>query len=114
MNGTFNIQHLTFNIPISPGRGIAKDFLPTTPLTGRMAEHPDRFLVARMIRGDEAAFSEFFDANFGALFRFAMPRVGADARTAEEVVQSTLCRAVRKLTTYRGEAALLTWLCTIC
>jgi RNA polymerase sigma-70 factor (ECF subfamily) len=79
-----------------------------------MAEHPDRFLVARMIRGDEAAFSEFFEANFGALFRFALPRVGGDAHAAEEVVQAALCRAVRKLDTFRGEAALLTWLCTFC
>ena len=79
-----------------------------------MAEHPDRFLVRRMLRGDESAFAEFFDANFGALFRFAMPRVDADAHAAEEVVQATLCRAVRKLDTYRGEAALLTWLCTFC
>src|SRR5216117_2664386 len=53
-----------------------------------MAEHPDRFLVRRML--------------------------GGDARAAEEVVQATLCRAVRKLSTFRGEAALLTWLCTFC
>ena len=77
-------------------------------------EHQDRFLVARLLRGDEAAFAEFFEANFAPLFRFAMPRVDGDADTAEEVVQATLCRAVRKLGTYRGEAALLTWLTTIC
>jgi RNA polymerase sigma-70 factor (ECF subfamily) len=79
-----------------------------------MAEHPDRFLVRRMLRGDESAFAEFFEANFGALFRFALPRLGGDAHVAEEVVQATLCRAVRKLSTFRGEAALLTWLCTFC
>jgi RNA polymerase sigma-70 factor (ECF subfamily) len=77
-------------------------------------EHAGRFLVARMLRGDEDAFSEFFDANFAALYRFALPRVGGDAGAAEDVVQSALCRAVRKLATYRGEAALLTWLCAIC
>jgi len=74
----------------------------------------ERFLVRRMVGGDEAAFEEFFGANFGPLFRFALPRVGGDADTAEEVVQLALCRAVRKLATYRGEASLLTWLCTIC
>src|SRR5205809_4267567 len=79
-----------------------------------MAEHPDRFLVSRMLRGDEGAFAEFFEANFGALFRFALPRLGGDTHAAEEVVQATLCRAVRKLSTFRGEAALLTWLCTFC
>lgn len=74
----------------------------------------ERFLVGRMVRGDENAFEEFFGAHFGPLFRFALPRVGGDADAAEEVVQLALCRAVRKLATYRGEASLLTWLCTIC
>jgi RNA polymerase sigma-70 factor (ECF subfamily) len=74
----------------------------------------DRFLVARMLRGDEEAFSAFFDNNFTPLFRFALPRVGGDADAAEEVVQAALCRAMRKLGTYRGEASLLTWLCSIC
>ena len=79
-----------------------------------MTEHPDRFLAARMVRGDEAAFAEFFETHFAPLFRFAMPRVGNDASVAEEVVQAALCRAMRKLGSYRGEAALLTWLCTFC
>ncbi len=67
-----------------------------------------------MLRGDESAFAEFFETHFAALFRFAMPRVGNDAQIAEEVVQAALCRAVRKLASYRGEATLLTWLCTFC
>lgn len=78
------------------------------------AEHADRFLVARLLRGDEEAFAAFFEASFAPLFRFALPRLGGDADAAEEVVQTTLCRAVRKLAGYRGEAALLTWLTTIC
>ena len=77
------------------------------------ADHADRFLVARLLRGDEDAFAQFFEASFAPLYRFALPRVG-DEDAAEEVVQTTLCRAVRKLDTYRGEAALLTWLTTIC
>lgn len=79
-----------------------------------VAEHPDRFLVARMVRGDEGAFGEFFESHFAPLFRFVMPRVANDAQVAEDVVQAALCRAVRKLASYRGEAALLTWLCTFC
>jgi len=79
-----------------------------------VAEHPDRFLVARLVRGDEVAFGEFFESHFAPLFRFAMPRVANDAQVAEDVVQAALCRAVRKLGSYRGEAALLTWLCTFC
>jgi len=78
------------------------------------AEHPDRLLVGRLLRGDEEAFAAFFEASFAPLFRFAMPRMDGDGDAAEEVVQTTLCRAVRGLATYRGEAALLTWLTTIC
>jgi RNA polymerase sigma-70 factor, ECF subfamily len=77
-------------------------------------ESADRLLVRRMLRGDEEAFSEFFDAHFSALFRFALRRTNGDADAAEEVVQTTLCTAIRKLATFRGEASLLTWLMTFC
>jgi RNA polymerase sigma-70 factor (ECF subfamily) len=76
-------------------------------------EH-DRDLVGRMLAGDERAFDEFFDGYFPVLYRFAMVRMDRDADGAEEVVQATLCRAVGKLGTWRGEATLLTWLCTFC
>ena len=70
-------------------------------------------LVRRMLAGEEHAFEEFFAASFPALFRFAAARL-RDPAAAEEVVQATLCRAVLKLHTYRGEAALFTWLCAFC
>ena len=73
----------------------------------------DRALAARMLRGEERAFEEFFAAYFPPLFRFAASRL-RDQTAAEEVVQSTLCRGLSKLHTYRGEAALFTWLCTLC
>jgi RNA polymerase sigma-70 factor (ECF subfamily) len=37
-----------------------------------------------------------------------------DEDAAEEVAQATLSKAITKLETYRGEAALFTWLCTFC
>ena len=74
----------------------------------------DRDLVQRMLAGDQRAFQEFFDSHFPGLYRFAMTRLGHDADVAEEVVQSTLCKVVRKLHTYRGEASLFTWACTFC
>src|SRR5262245_23890982 len=67
-----------------------------------------------MLAGEERAFEEFFDGHFPALYRFALARVGHDPDAAEEVAQATLCKAIGKLHTYRGEAALLTWLCTFC
>ena len=74
----------------------------------------DRLLVNRMLRGEEAAFSDFFDTHFGPLFRFALRRTDGNADAAEEIVQVTLCAAIRKLATFRGEASLLTWLMTFC
>jgi RNA polymerase sigma-70 factor (ECF subfamily) len=66
-----------------------------------------------MLAGDEDAFQEFFDAYFPRLYRFALTRAGNED-AAEEIVQATLIQAIRKLSTFRGEAALFTWLVTIC
>jgi RNA polymerase sigma-70 factor (ECF subfamily) len=71
-------------------------------------------LVHRLLAGDEPAFESFFADYFPRLYRFALTRLGGDADAAEEVTQLTLIRAVHKLQTYRGEAALFTWLCTFC
>jgi len=74
----------------------------------------DLDLVKRMLAGDEDAFGRFFEGFFARLYRFALPRLGRDPDAAEEVVQVTLSKAVSSLKGYRGEAALFTWLCTIC
>ncbi|MGD9902556.1 MAG: RNA polymerase sigma factor [Vicinamibacterales bacterium] len=78
-----------------------------------MDELTDRALVRRLLAGDERAFDEFFADYFPRLFRFALARL-RDEDAAEEVVQAALVQAVRKLHTWRGEASLFTWLCTIC
>jgi RNA polymerase sigma-70 factor, ECF subfamily len=74
----------------------------------------DVALARRVLAGDEAAFDEFFDRYFQRLYRFALPRLHGNEDAAEEVVQRVLIRAIDKLATYKGEAALLTWLCTLC
>ena len=76
--------------------------------------HPDKLVVKRLLRGDSAAFDRFFADYFPRLYRFTLSRVGADEDAVKEIVQKTLCRAVQKLHTYRGEAALYTWLCRLC
>lgn len=78
------------------------------------SQNEDRRLVRRMLAGDERAFEEFFDGYFPGLYRFALARLGCDEDAAEEVAQATLCKAISKLDTYRGEARLFTWLCAIC
>ena len=67
-----------------------------------------------MLAGDEAALDEFFAEFLPRLYRFARARLGGDDDAAEEVAQAAMTRAVRKLQTYRGEAAMFTWLCTLC
>lgn len=81
-----------------------------------MKEHQatDQQLVRRMLSGEERAFEEFWSAYFPGLYRFAIVRVGQNGDAAEEVVQKALSLAISKLRTYRGEAALFTWLCTFC
>jgi len=74
----------------------------------------DRELVKRMLAGEERAFEEFFSGHFSRLYRFARARLGQDVDAAEEVVQAALCKAVSALKSWRGEAALFTWLCTLC
>jgi RNA polymerase sigma-70 factor (ECF subfamily) len=77
-------------------------------------ELEDRRLVKRLLAHDREAFNAFFDGYFPRLYRFARARLGDDPDTTKEIVQVTLTKAIRKLDSYRGEAALFTWLCTIC
>ena len=74
----------------------------------------DRVLVKRLLRGEEEAFEEFFRSSFPRLYRFVLARLGGDEDAAEEIAQATLCHAITVLKTWRGEAALFTWLCTLC
>jgi len=74
----------------------------------------DQELVGRLLRGERAAFDEFFNEYYPKLFRFVKRRLPGDAATCEDIAQATLCRALESLRGYRGEAALMTWLCTIC
>jgi RNA polymerase sigma-70 factor (ECF subfamily) len=74
----------------------------------------DQNLVGRLVRGERAAFDEFFNEYYPKLYRFVKRRMPRDAAGCEDVAQATLCRALESLHGYRGEAALMTWLCTIC
>ena len=75
---------------------------------------PDRLLAGRLAAGEDAAFEAFFGEYFPRLYRFALARVGPDLSIVEDVVQETLSSAIQRIHHYRGEAALFTWLCTIC
>ena len=74
----------------------------------------DRELVDRLLRGDRAMFDAFFNEYYPKRYRFVKRRMPQDAAAAEDVAQATLCRALESLRGYRGEASLMTWLCTLC
>ena len=78
-----------------------------------MVNGSERELVRRMLGGDEGAFDEFFADYFPRLFRFAVLRL-RDPDAAEDIVQISLIAGMRHLSSWRGEATLFTWLCTIC
>jgi RNA polymerase sigma-70 factor (ECF subfamily) len=78
------------------------------------ADHSaDLELVGRMLAGDEEAFEMFGERFFKMLYRFVFARL-RDGDLTREIVQSATAKALAKLATYRGEAALLTWLCSCC
>jgi len=76
--------------------------------------HSDKRLVEQMLAGDDVAFRTFFSTYFPRLLRFALYRLHGDDALAEDVAQNALGKAMDKLDTYRGEAALYSWLCTFC
>ena len=79
-----------------------------------MAENADKKLAARLLEGDRKSFDAFFNSYYPRLFRFSLARLGNDHNLADETVQNVLCQALTKMSTYRGEAPLFSWLCTFC
>src|SRR5215203_7253618 len=76
------------------------------PATGRSAEQE---LVDRCRRGELGAFEELYRAHSGRLFSLAVRMLGNPA-DGEDQLQEIFLSAHRKLESFRGEAALGTWL----
>lgn len=70
-------------------------------------------LLANVVAGDAAAVRTLLDHAGDVLYGFIYARVGGDAAAAEDIVQETFLEAVRSAHTFRGDAALRTWLCAI-
>jgi RNA polymerase sigma-70 factor (ECF subfamily) len=76
--------------------------------------HSDKQVVERLLAGDRDGFDEFFEDLAPRLSRFAHSRLKADPEVIREIVQASLCTAIDSLDSYRGEAALFSWICGIC
>ena len=71
-------------------------------------------MIRQMVAGDAEAFEKFSDGYIPPLYRFATRRLQGDRELVRDIVQSTLCKVIEKLASFRGEAALMTWLCAVC
>lgn len=74
----------------------------------------DRALARRIEGGDREAFVAFFEENVRGLYRFAHARLAGDLDHTREVVQTSFCKALDSLGSYRGEGSLVAWLYGIC
>ena len=72
----------------------------------------ERELIARVRAGDALAERALYDAHVDRVFRLAYRLAGDDA-LAQDFTQETFIRAFERLDSFRGEAALSTWLYTI-
>ncbi len=72
----------------------------------------DRELVARVRAGDGAAERALYDRHVDRVYRLAY-RLAGDDDLAREFTQETFIRAFERLGTFRGDAALATWLHSI-
>ena len=73
----------------------------------------DRELIERVLAGDGRAERALYDAHVDRVFRLCYRLSNGDASRAEDFAQETFVRAFERLNTFRGDAALATWLHSI-
>lgn len=86
--------------------------MPLPPSAAAPADLSDPALAARAATGEHAAFELLMRRHNRALYRTARAVLRDDAE-AEDVLQDAYLQAYRQLPTFRGEAALSTWLTRI-
>jgi RNA polymerase sigma-70 factor (ECF subfamily) len=72
----------------------------------------DRELIGQVLAGDPRAERALYDAHVDRVYRLVY-RMVADAHRAQDYTQEAFIRAFRRLSDFRGESALSTWICSI-
>ena len=72
----------------------------------------DQELIGRVLAGDPSAERALYDAHVDRVFRLVY-RMAGDLDRAQDYTQETFIKAFGRLTEFRGEAALSTWLGSI-
>jgi RNA polymerase sigma-70 factor (ECF subfamily) len=86
----------------------APDVLPSKPMTRSVSGHADLSLAERCRDGAPGAFDELYRAHASRLFGLTCRMVGRP--DAEDLLQDIFLTAHRKLTQYKGDSSLGTWL----
>jgi RNA polymerase sigma-70 factor, ECF subfamily len=73
----------------------------------------DLALLDAVVRRDPAAVRRLLDEVAPTVYGYLYARVGGAESVAEDLLQETLLEAVRSASSFRGDAALSTWLCAI-
>jgi RNA polymerase sigma-70 factor, ECF subfamily len=84
----------------------------STPVAGPATSTEELELLARLRRGDEAAFTQTVERLHGSMLRLAMAHVGTRA-VAEEVVQDAWVGVLAQLDRFEGRSSLRTWVLRI-
>lgn len=72
------------------------------------AHRDDRQLAGKVLNGDRRSLRTLFDRHYGPVYRYCLRHV--PRADAEEIATETLRHAIRRIETYRGDAALSTWI----
>jgi RNA polymerase sigma factor (sigma-70 family) len=70
-------------------------------------------LTARLERGDEAAFHEFYKLYFNRLFRYLIVFTNGQEEIAREALQLTFVRVARHVRKFDSETAFWNWLAVL-
>jgi RNA polymerase sigma-70 factor (ECF subfamily) len=93
----------------TPGSGPAAAATTGTPAGQAHALLTDRELMARHVDGDADAFGELFRRHRDRLWAVALRTLG-NPEDAADALQDAMVSAFRRAASYRGEAAVTTWL----
>jgi RNA polymerase sigma-70 factor (ECF subfamily) len=74
-----------------------------------MDRSQDRRLIARLHAGDEGAVAELAERYSGRIYQLALRHM-KNREDAEEVTQDVLMKVYRKVGSFRGDAALSSWI----
>ena len=80
---------------------------------GQTASIDIRSLTRAIVKGDEAAFGEFYERFSGRLFSLLLFLTSGREEIAREILQITMIKVARKFRVFEHEAALWAWLSQI-